>query len=115
MKKSELKQLIKEVYQELNEWNNYAYRCIDYNYLMKVGITEEDLKKITDIYNDIANKTGDEGPCVLGNGVKVNGKFAISSYSQGSIGLEIIQKEIIPFLRKKYPKLKITYEWGNMD
>lgn len=99
----------------INENKDYAAYCVKKNLLKEFGISDNDINHIMEIYNRIAKEMGDSGSCVLGNGIKINGKNVINSYAQGSLGLEKIQKEIIPYLRKKYPNLQITYEWGNMD
>lgn len=103
------------VRKQLKESRDYASSCINKEYLKRVGITDEDIEHISGMYNEIAQHTGDQGSCVLGNGVEINGKIAISAYSQGSIGIERIQGKIIPYLKSRYPNLRISYEWGNMD
>lgn len=103
----------KLVRESLNE--NYYDSCIDDFNLRILGISNEDIETIHNIYTKIANETGDQGSCVLGNGLYINGKRVLSSYAQGSIGLERIQKEVREFLENKYPHLNITYKWGNMD
>lgn len=115
MKKSELKKIIKEELDKLNESKNYADYCFKYDLLHKFGIEDSDIEYIEKIYNTLANKIGDSGSCVLGNGITINGKIVIGSYAQGSLGLEEIKSKIIPYLKRKYPKLHIDYEWGNMD
>jgi len=89
--------------------------CINDYALRSAGISSEDIDEIHNIYNKIARETGDEGSCVLGNGLYINGKKALSSYAQGSIGLERIQQEVSLFLEDKYPNLDVHYKWGNMD
>ena len=99
----------------INESSGYSAKCINKSLLRVFGVSNEDIEHISEIYDKISKETGDKGSCVLGNGVKINGKIVVSSYAQGSIGLERIQAEIIPYLKSKYPKLDISYEWGNMD
>ena len=115
MKVKELKNLIKEVI--LKEATSGAYfdHCFEPQLMKKFGISTPDIWWCVDEYTKMANEIGDEGSCVLGNGITINGKIVIRSYAQGSIGLERIQKKIIPYLKEKYPDLKIGYEWGNMD
>ena len=79
------------------------------------GISLDVIKEVENIYINIASETGDMGSCVLGNGIKVNGEFAIVTYAQGSIGLERIQSKVIPMLEMLYPDLEFEYAWGNMD
>lgn len=112
MKKTVLRQIIREIINESRDYTSYTFNR---QALRAAGISSNDIDHISDIYNDIAAKTGDTGSCVLGNGIKINNKMVITSYSQGSIGLERIQAKIIPYLKSKYPKLNITYSWGNMD
>lgn len=87
----------------------------DLHRLKSLGISNDHIAEMTDMYNEVANRVGDRGSCVLGNGIMINGKRVIGSYAQGSLGLEEIQGKIIPFLKKHYPNLKVDYAWGNMD
>jgi len=93
---------------------NYGM-AFKYGWLKEAGISDDDIDKMGEIYNEVANRVGDAGSCVLGNGIKINGKVAIESYAQGSLGIEEIQGKIIPFLKEHYPNLKVEYLWGNMD
>ena len=83
--------------------------------LTDVGISDFDINLIEDIYISIANKTGDMGSCVLGNAIVIEDKDCITSYAQGSIGIEKIKNVVLTFIGIKYPDLYITYKWGNMD
>lgn len=90
-------------------------QCINFGYLSQVGISGDDAAKIAEMFADANESVGDKGSCVLGNGIKINGKIAIRSYWQGSIAIETAEPKIIKFLKENYPKLSVYYEAGNMD
>lgn len=83
--------------------------------LETLGVSGWDIEKILEICADIANEIGDSGTCVIGGGLIANGKKIVSSYSQGNTGPEKCYTQVRDFLKKKYPDIKCTIEWGNMD
>jgi len=88
---------------------------IKFSALMKLGVSTEDMIAVEDIYNEVANRVGDSGSCVIGNGLFANGTKVLDSYAQGSIGLEEIQQKVVKYLKPKYPEIKFRYDWGVMD
>jgi len=89
--------------------------CIKLYNLIQLGISSEDILKVVKIYGEVADRVGDSGSCVLGNGLFINNLKVLDSYAQGSLGLEEIQSKVVKYLEPKYPALKFRYEWGRMD
>jgi len=79
------------------------------------GISDKDIQKVMHIVDTIAQRVGDSGSCVLGSGLKLNGRVFIEPYSQGSLGPEEIYHEVKKYLNYKYPHIKFDIEYGNMD
>ena len=81
----------------------------------KFGISPEDADEIQEICYDVMKRVGDKGSVVSGGGLEINGQPFLRNYSMGNLGPEEIYSKVIDLLNKKYPRLKVTQKWGNMN
>ena len=114
MKKSELRQIIREEIQYLNEVDVSRY-ALDYKNLYALKINMDDINQIEDIVKRIHKKVGDSGTCVLGGGLEANGRVIVKAWTQGNMGPEQAYQEIKNYLEKKYPKIKFNIKLGRTD
>jgi hypothetical protein len=108
MKKSQLKQIIKECITEIN------------SSVPSKGEILAMRQKASELTKTIANKSaGDEGTCVLGAGVAVwtgkgNAILARAPY-QGNVGSYNYLLPVLKEMQKLYPQYEIYWHDGAMD